>query len=288
MKTREKSKLNKSIMIVGAHADDIELNVGGTALKYLDRGYAIDYVMSTNNMAGAYSVLKDDDSVDVRKLPPAEQGPARKAEAAAAAAALKTTPIHLDHPQRHYNAADGSSIELRYGSPLPETVPANVPSILTAHENEESVRRLSDLIMEKNPEYILTHGMDQVDMEHVGTALLVTKAYWNAVEERGYTGGLLHWRTGVACLGAANSRWDTFVDISQYLERRNEIIAFHKCQIVKPFNPLSPFRQRAIAWGAANGVAAAEVFTVVQKSRLVPAGCNQYAEFSLEIIQHSR
>ena len=48
----------RSIMCVGAHADDIEFSVGGACLKYLDRGYEIDYVMSTNNMSGQLHIVE--------------------------------------------------------------------------------------------------------------------------------------------------------------------------------------------------------------------------------------
>ncbi len=52
-------------MAIGAHADDIELRVGGTLLKYLDCGYEIAYVMSTNNFAG--KELSDKEGVKTLK-----------------------------------------------------------------------------------------------------------------------------------------------------------------------------------------------------------------------------
>jgi LmbE family N-acetylglucosaminyl deacetylase len=45
-------------MAIGAHADDIEVCVGGTLLKYRDAGYEIDYVMSTNNFSGNWNRLR--------------------------------------------------------------------------------------------------------------------------------------------------------------------------------------------------------------------------------------
>ena len=42
----------KVSMAIGAHADDIEFNAGGTICKYQDRSYELVYVLSTNNMAG--------------------------------------------------------------------------------------------------------------------------------------------------------------------------------------------------------------------------------------------
>jgi LmbE family N-acetylglucosaminyl deacetylase len=46
----------KSLMVIGAHCDDIELNFGGTMLKYHEKlKYDIIYVQSTNNMSGGWS-----------------------------------------------------------------------------------------------------------------------------------------------------------------------------------------------------------------------------------------
>ena len=38
-----------SKMSTGARGDDFEFGAGGTCLKYLDKGYKMDDVMSTNN-----------------------------------------------------------------------------------------------------------------------------------------------------------------------------------------------------------------------------------------------
>jgi len=52
--------VNRSLMAVGAHADDIEICVGGTLLKYRDLGYEIVYVMATNNFSGRWSYARPD------------------------------------------------------------------------------------------------------------------------------------------------------------------------------------------------------------------------------------
>lgn len=36
--------MNRTLMAVGAHADDVELHFGGTLLKYHDKGYAAVYI----------------------------------------------------------------------------------------------------------------------------------------------------------------------------------------------------------------------------------------------------
>lgn len=275
--------MKRTLMIVGAHADDVELNAGGTALKFRDRGYEIVYVQSTNNMSGAWSRRHSDGSVTVDHPPSTVIQPQRKLEACNGAAALGTTPIHLDHPQRHYRDEAGRPIELRYGSPVPPGVAEDVPTILTAHESADCVREVAELIRRSDPEYVLTHGMDQNDMEHVGTALLVTKAFWEAVKG-GYGGGMAHWRQGFDWLGAANARWDTFIDIGDHLDRRQELAALHECQLPNVLRPTSPDRLRALAWGSACGCRAAEVYVLVRE----PTTMGQYPDFSLEMAVHKR
>jgi LmbE family N-acetylglucosaminyl deacetylase len=259
----------RTLLAVGAHADDIELNVGGTLLKYRDRGWEVVYVMATNNMAGGWSEVQDDGSIAVSHPSPGPMMQRRKAEAAAGAEALGCVPIHLDHPQRHYNGPAGDTVEVRYGGVLPDGVPPDVPTILTAHEHQSALQPLVDLILTHQPVWVLTHGMAQVDMEHLGTALLVTKSVQQA-RAAGYRGGLLQWREGITCLGPRNESWDTFVDISDHLERKIALIALHECQMPRPHRPDFPPLMRALEWGRACGVGAAEVFTIVAESEADP------------------
>lgn len=248
------------IMAVGAHADDIELNIGGTVLKYLERGYELVYVMSTNNMSGRWNHIRPDGVRDGRLPPYFEIQPQRKKEAAAAAAFFGTTAIHLDHPQRHYTRADGSRAEVCYGGDRPDCVKENEPTILTAHEHPALVKRLADLILEKDPEIVLTHSPVMVDMEHTTTCLLVAKAYTMAVES-GYTGMMANW-LDIACgtpilyYGRTFSRWDSFVDVTKYWARKLDTVKFHACQIP------DPSRMEFPDWGPACGCGYAECFTV--------------------------
>lgn len=223
--------INKALMAVGAHADDIEINVGGTVLKYFDAGYEIDYVMSTNNFSGAWKLRQADGTLK-RESPPWERiMPRRKEEAAAAAALVNTEPVHLDHPQRHFISPAGKHIELRYGSEQPGEIGPQTPSILTAHEDTNAVQRLADLILVRNPEAVMVHGIVMTDMEHVGTCLLTTKAYWRAVKA-GYRGMLLHWHdVGSGIFGEAYSRWDTYVDVTPFWQRKLDWINVHACMI---------------------------------------------------------
>ena len=51
--------MKKMILAVGAHADDVEMSMGGSILKYLDQGYELTYVLTTNNMSGDFAYLDE-------------------------------------------------------------------------------------------------------------------------------------------------------------------------------------------------------------------------------------
>ncbi len=73
-----------------------------------------------------------------------------------------------------------------------------------------------------------------VDMEHMGTALLIAKAYKKAMEN-GY-GGILHYWLDITLtiFGRAFTRWNTHIDISDYWERKLKAIGIHACQMPDP------------------------------------------------------
>ncbi len=247
-------------MAIGAHADDIELYVGGTLLKYMQHGYDVVYVMSTNNMSGNWKTLHDDGRITVRNPPYSELQPQRKRETQAAAAVFGTTPIHLDHPQRHYRDLQGQKQGIHYGSAKPDCVAPGQPTILTAYEHEKPVNDLVELILQYQPEAVMTHGPIQVNIEHTATCLLVSKAFEHAAG-RGHDGMLLHWLDitptfPLKWFGRHFLKWETFIDVSLQWEQKLDAVRKHACQIPVPGNVEFP------QWGAACGCAHAEVFTV--------------------------
>lgn len=258
MKTVTNS-IPQSLMAVGAHADDIEINVGGTLEKAFRNGYEIIYVMSTNNMSGSVSTLHEDGTRTYAKEPNTEMIHRRKRECAAAAREWGTEPIHLDHPQRHYTDENLQRVDLRYGSPIPGCISGDIPSILTACENRDAIERLTQLILDKNPELVLTHPLATYNPEHFCTTLLVANAFWKAVD-RGYRGGLIFWIEPETRFGPAYHRWETFVDYSPYLDRKMELIGKHACQMPNAHLPNFGHRVLAAEYGNACGRAAAECY----------------------------
>lgn len=267
-----------ALMAIGAHADDLELQVGGTLAKYhRDHGYRIVYVMSTDNGSGGWSTRQEDGTYKTILHPYTTIRPQRLREAAEGARALGTEPIHLNHPQRHYTLEDGTRLELRYGCGRPEGI-SDGPTILTACEDPEAIGRVAALILEHNPEAVLTHGMPMVNPEHFATSVLVLRAYRQA-RQNGYRGMLLCWQDlGIYLYERAYARWDTFVDISAHWEEKLALVALHASQ--KP-------RPALLDWpphGSACGCRHAEVFTFINR------GCfeEQHRAFTLEVLNHAR
>ncbi len=222
-------------MCVGAHADDIEFSVGGTCLKYLGRGYEIDYVMSTNNMSGQLHIVEKDKSITRKEAEPAQMEPIRKREAAAGASMLKTVPLHLDHPQRHYTGPEMQKVQEGYGVPAPKGATLGRPCIMVSYDDPESVDRVKDLILERTPEAVLTHNLITESPEHYATAMLILRGYRKAVKA-GYAGPLLFWNEFCQSteLDMSFFLWDSFVDISGLRQRQFDLIRCHITMVPLP------------------------------------------------------
>lgn len=263
-----------SVMGVAAHCDDIEFLFGGTLLKYHDvSGYEVVYVQSTNNMSGMWALnngfppLPEGDykreqsfsfpNMTAYYVPYFIEMPQRKKEAQALAEKFfGTDAVFLDYPQRHYWDKDLRKIELCYGAPRPECIPENMPSIMTAHEHPEEVEKVASLILEKNPEVIITHAPVDYTEEHTATSHLMRKAFI-AAKKQGYDGSLIFAHGVTSGLyGDFFDRFDVFVDISGFEEKKRFVLSHHFSQIPHP----ERLDLEDIPRGTMCGVKAAELF----------------------------
>ena len=277
---------NKSLMVIGAHCDDIEFNFGATMLKYHEKfGYDIVYVQSTNNMSGSWNEPIKGERAGMAKMPAwitekkttAVSGKSgkflhhtvpwyyeiqqRKKEAANSARdCFHTEPIHLDYAQRHYTDKDLKMVDLRYGAPAPDCYDPSIPTIMTACDDPAQIERVAKLILKKDPEVILTHPPVDYTFEHTGTNLLVKKAFYMA-QNMGYDGSFL---CSIAPsnmeLGRFFDRWDSFIDTTGFLKKKLNAVGKHACQV--PYiDKLDLFD--AYAGKICGGCESAERFTVV-------------------------
>lgn len=263
-----------SIMGIAAHCDDIEFLFGGTLLKYHDKfDYEIIYIQSTNNMSGSWAQVNGNPPLPEgdykrRKTEPFPgrvsfqvpyfiEMPQRKKESQDSARDFfDTDAIFLDYPQRHYTDEDLNVIDLVYGSPRPDCVPEGMPSIVTAHDHKEEVAKLAGMILEKDPEVIITHAPVDYTEEHTSTSHLVRKAFEMAKKE-GYDGSLIFAMAVTAGrYGKFFDNFDVFVDITSFEEKKRCSIGYHRTQV--------PFAERLdledLPRGEKCGVKAAELF----------------------------
>jgi len=221
--------MKKSILVVAAHADDMEMSMGGTCLKYLDQGYDFRIVYTTNNMSGEFSYVDENGKVRSRSILPDEEMKVRKDEAAKAAAIFGTVPIHLDFAQRHYFGEGGKKVNMNYGVPALPLMKPGHPSVLTAHEEPEAVKLLTEIILDFDPEVMMTRGMADTNIEHVCTALYAMKARNDAMK-KGYDGTFLMCRGVGLNIPDAYYRYDTFIDTTGLMKRKLEAIGCHASQ----------------------------------------------------------
>ena len=266
-----------SLMCIGAHADDIEFSAGGTCLKYIDKGYEIDYVMSTNNMSGQLHIVEKDKTITRKEAEPALMEPIRKCEAAAGASMLKTVPVHLDHPQRHYTGSDMKKVQEGYGIAAPTGATLRCPCIMVAYDDPKSVDRVKDLILERAPEAVLTQNLITESPEHYATAMLLLRAHRKAAKA-GYPGPLLFWNEFCQSteLDPSFFLWDSFIDISGLRQRQFDIIRCHITMV--PF----PERMDYLDFTTQTGVKDAELFKFASPIRdFKPSG-----DFTEEIMRN--
>ena len=256
--------MKKTILVVAAHADDMELSMGATALKYLDRGYDFHIVYSTNNMSGEYAWINEDGRIVSRHVPPTEEMRIRKAEAAKAAAFFGTEPVHLDYPQRHYFLDDaGTRVDVNFGSPVPEGIAADRPTILTAHEYPAEVSKLAEMIVRWDPEVIFTMGPVDTNPEHSGTCYLTMKARCKAAQA-GCDNTLIYCTTPAPLhIAPLYDCFDTFIDTGGYMARKNEVVGCHASQ--KPRPEVLDYRDWEV--GARCGCETAEAFVIGERAR---------------------
>lgn len=246
-----------SIMAIGAHCDDIEFTVAGTLLKYhRTKGYSIVYVEATNNMSGLWKQATCGEYAASAPVPPegsyAKQEkilpdrivynvpwfieqPQRKKEADEAARRFfDTEAIHLDYPQRGYLDEALNSVSLSFDSPRPSCVQPGEPTIVTACDSELEVNRVRDLILDRNPEVIFTHNVQDNNPEHFGTAALVKRAF-SAARKEGYDGSLLLWNGIYSFMfGYLYDVWDAYIDTTGYYEDKLRALITHSCQVPYP------------------------------------------------------
>lgn len=244
------------LVAVGAHADDVEINAGGTIAKWAGAGGRVHIVMATNNCSGPI-IPPDGNEAAMRRLGPAETSRVRHQEQEKAAALLGATTHYLGYFQRHY--WDGRrEVSIGYGtdSPAPEGLSQSLPILIACNERGP-IERLGDLLSSLQPDLVLTQTPDDRDPEHHAVAAMVWEAFlWRPALQRV---PLRFWTPSTASPGGLfDPQYDHIEDISAVYDRKLELCACHASQMTERRNAI--VARRAAYWGRRLGVAYGEPF----------------------------
>ncbi len=243
--------MKKVIMAIGAHADDVEIRVGGTLAKYHDMGYQAVCVVTTNNTAGAH--------ISQTALEHATQ---RRNEAREGARVLHAELIYLDFKETMFEKK-GERERLGFQtvdlSDYPEWGRDKAP-IVCAQDLDEAIEEVAALLRKYEPEIVLTHSPTEKH-EHWATCVLALKAFRKTCESV-ELGTLYAWAdSGTTTVSTAQ---DFFVDITDTIQTKYLALSKHVSQGFQEI-PDIPNRARELYWGSFIGVRFAEAFMTLAR-----------------------
>ncbi len=251
-----------SLVLIGAHADDIELHAGGFAARESEAGRPVHFVMVTNNMSG--NLLPDGNpNKPPHRMPPAPTREIRHREQRNAAEVIGAAVHFLDYPQRHY--WDGrEAVSLSFTEQNHDPLPASSakPPIIIAAQDPDAINEMGELLVALKPRVIVTQTITDVDPEHHAVASLVWQAYrLKAMALSGVQ--LLFWAPGTTSYaGMLPQHFDHFVPLNNtQFECKMRMLRCHASQMTN--RRLEMVECRARHWGAELGVTFAEPFTTV-------------------------
>ncbi len=222
--------MKKCIMAFGAHADDIELQAGGTLAKYGHLGYKVIYVMVGNNASGCMRT-KEGEEIPSKYYSPDKTTSIRKRETTEAAKVLGAEEIiFLDFKEcGMWDKKEKKHMYLDFTDYNVKEYPPGKEPIVVAPGIGKCVDEVSDLIIQFEPKIVLTHSMDDENPEHSASCSLVYKAYRRAMEKV-ELGVLLSWEPGTAArvMGMAP---DTYIDVSRFFAKKKEALYKQESQM---------------------------------------------------------
>lgn len=248
---------DRTLVVISAHADDAELNAGGLMAKWTAEGGKVQIVMGTNNCSGEFIPDNGDETKLYRKLP-VECTAARHAEQEAAAAMIGAKVHYLGYPQRHwFSGREVVRLAFSYKESPPPGV-SDLPPLLIAFQRPEHVERMATLLVSLKPDLVITQPTIDMDPEHHALACMVWQAFQARKKELDGV-PLWFWTPGSTCVnGLFDPNYDHIVDITPYYEKKLQLCAAHKGQMIQ--QRWSMVRERAEYFGGRIGAKYAEPY----------------------------
>lgn len=248
----------KILVAISAHADDVELNAGGTVAKWAAEGAQIHVVMMTDNCSGAI-IPETPPGAPARRIDPDKTMAVRTAEQQAACRLYGGKLHFMDYCQRHYyDEKLNREVVIEYGSklPVPPCLQGHYPLLIAADEPDHK-NRLADLLVSLKPDLVLAQPPIDLDPEHHAVASMAWWAFRNRKELASAV--LRYWMPGSSCQdGLIDPHWDHLEDISEFFEKKIQLCACHRSQMTQVRWDM--VRKRNAYFGQKSGVAYAEPF----------------------------
>ena len=167
-----------TIIAIGAHHDDVELRSGGTLAKYVARGWDAVYAVATTTPhyfpwpeEKASGKFRTNEGIIELRKEESRQGAAKLGISDVNFFDFKSLYWYRDgtHERRYFDGHNTTSEEFRY---LNEQMPGR-EFIVTAPRCPAAIEFLSDFLVDKEADIVLTHFPDDGHWEHYATANLV-------------------------------------------------------------------------------------------------------------------
>ncbi len=236
MHAQSGEKPQKCIMVVGAHADDVDEMAGGTLARYIAEGYKGVYVGMVNNFSGNnlekvpgnwnFDTRKPTAALthsrNVYKVDALETMQVRSEEALQAAAVYGAETAFFDFREPEIWIGRKSIV---YGTK--EYQDYNPPGgrfVDLATRYHSDVTRMVDLLKKYKPEIVITHTLGAEKLDHSGVAFMVYQAFKEATAQKVHVGKLWMWVNGWLADSTAQRTGrgipDVHVDVKDYCKTR--------------------------------------------------------------------
>ncbi len=247
--------MKKTIMFFGAHADDMEIRAAGTMRRFVEDGYEAVSVMMTNNLCGAFA---DDKTDQYFSTGPAETQAIRHREARDAADLLGVKLVFLDYKENSY--FNGTK-RVFFGMDDYDAKTIGREPLIVAQYLQHCIADTAKVLLEYEPEIVITHNIANSNPEHCAAAHLTHSAFRHAAARAGLR------ELWMTCRVQSPSDIlflspNVLVDVAKYHDMKLESLRRHRSQRID--------LNRVIAtdayWGRVAGAPYAEAFrTVVRR-----------------------
>jgi LmbE family N-acetylglucosaminyl deacetylase len=259
--------MKKTVMAIGAHFDDVELECGGTLARLIEKGWDCVYVVATTTPH--YNQTLEEKSSG--KMPSNEEIiNIRKDESRRAAKILGIEDVHFwDFKSAYYYTPGttqrwdlfGMSDERKEYDMLIDRIPGR-ELMLTAARNPKSLDFVADFINIYKPDMILTHTPADKHCEHYATAILVHQALRTRVKNSSID---IYAFQEASQEPLINIHMSHFCDITDHFHKKLQSLNTFRSQYVnQEFTPerfQNIYTLKATVYGKLAGVKYAEAFT---------------------------